>query len=455
ISVDITLPKDGYIKPFKRLNLTINKGGFSAPERLGEFNAVKLKTVIIGVDGLHHSFLKATIANGATPTFRRLFKGAINEASPALSALPTVTWCNWPGIFSGMPPKDHGCIGNAFFERERTPTARPFASACDAVNPSAAGTFYWDRADGIGVVRQGQQVGPGTGYVPSLAERAKANAGSLYDSLAAAVDLPPGGKLICDSICHFYTQHGANVLMDRTYYGLLDTELAHHNPTIARKLDVRTGSEGLGRWNAYHDVNDVMSLYFPGPDNVAHAVGQAGVFPPYTAGPALPDVTNPLVSIREHMVSTTDPQLRTIVDKIHKDGYLYATLFAVTADHSLRAFSNTDSFNIQAEDTGTVPPPVPPAAAAPGNEIQTLFNALGLTLWRGTRNLQTMVGQFGGNDINFCDVIYSPTGGMAQIYIRNKPATGPATSAWSMPASKANIDSMARLLFIESVGYVP
>ena len=50
--------------------------------------------------------------------------------TPAVCALPSITWCNWASVLTGEDPKDHGVYGNSFFRRD-LPAERPIFSGND------------------------------------------------------------------------------------------------------------------------------------------------------------------------------------------------------------------------------------------------------------------------------------------------------------------------------------
>ncbi|MCH9023568.1 MAG: alkaline phosphatase family protein [Planctomycetes bacterium] len=119
----------------KRVKFTVYENNVlrDKPIYWGRFEVdARLKIVIFMVDGLGHTNAINLLNDTTAPipqNFQEIFGDAVNRGSAALSALATVTWSNWPGILSGMAPKDHGIVGNAFFERERAPDIDPFDSS--------------------------------------------------------------------------------------------------------------------------------------------------------------------------------------------------------------------------------------------------------------------------------------------------------------------------------------
>ncbi len=393
LTIELTLDRRADVFPKKRILLTLKKGKRELKVGMGAFEVTKLKTMMITVDGFAYSSAVGILDDGNSanaPTFKRIFNNAFNQYSPALSALPTITWTNWTGIFSTMPPKDHGVTGNSFFERERG-TAKPTNSA----------SSNYDKLDGLKVA---------SGYLNRFA---KTSSGSLYD------DLDTYGIWKSVSVHQWYSR-AANASVSNHYFPKSPV-YTFHSEYGAKVLDRRSAKVASNVFKARPQIH-AMAIYFPGPDNIAHAVGNKtgqdkhkdgkpqGFF---SLGPALPDVSTPLSAIREQFIKETDKQFKRVVDEIEKRGYLNATLFAVVADHGLHAYHNTPSFNLTLN-----------------GGMENIFKALSWKVWRG-----------GNGDAN---LVYAPNGGMAQIYLRNK--------FWSIAPKTSDIEQLARVLFIESTG---
>jgi hypothetical protein len=200
---------------------------------------------------------------------------------------------------------------------------------------------------------------------------AKATSGSLCDEVAA-VSASPDQKLRCNSVHAFYRKYGPNVDMRAECFSR-NPSFVNHGPENAQALDECTGQYAKKRWNSRKEVLDILTMYFSGPDNVAHAIGATATPPPgWTSGPALGDVDHPLTALRQQLEKVTDAQFKEVVDAIDKDGYLYATLFVLSADHGQHAYQPTDPFCLAAEEAGN-------------KEIQLLFEPPGvdMKLWRG------------------------------------------------------------------------
>lgn len=468
VRIKMQLKRTAMTDPEKKLLFTwsspFEKGPREFGASLGEFKVVRLKTVIVTVDGLAHAtaseLLTLSDDNGdsfiedqksVAPIFKEAFKDAVNRDSPALSALPTVTWTNWTGIFSGQPPRDHGITGNAFFEREQM-AVEPFTSASDS---NAGVIFSRDKNHGKDAVFGG------------LNERVKDSAGSLYDELARL------GLGTAVSIHQWYYKSGDKIVVRKNHFPDFITDgspftilgrlwktvtlFPEHSAEAAAALDQRSSQVAArlldSALNPMKDEGggeiDILTVYFPGPDNIAHAVGQERTLgtenEDFDPGPPLPIVDKPLTSIGQQIERVTDRELEKIVDVIKRNGYWNATLFALVADHGLHAFHNDDRMRF----TVKVIPKVieirgfsePPDTKLVPDGLAKLFDHLRMTVWMGEFSSRE-----NSESIKDANVVYSPNGGMAQIYIRSDQKT------WNMPPSKADIDKVAGLLFIEAMG---
>ena len=176
---------------------------------------------------------------------------------------------------------------------------------------------------------------------------------------------------------------------------------------------------------------DVMSIYFSGPDNVGHGIGQVkdSASTPDVNPEQVPkeftdsefkgfDVTNPVNSMAIQAKYVTDRAMSRLWAKIQEDGYSNAVIFAMTADHGQHQFMGTD----HAADTA-----IGEAHNRIAKERHNIFNAdikeiaqessqdggLEMSLW--ARDL-------GESIINDHNLVYSGNGGMGQFYIRSDGA---------------------------------
>jgi hypothetical protein len=195
---------------------------------------------------------------------------------------------------------------------------------------------------------------------------------------------------------------------------------------------------GQRAWDSHKKDLDFLTLYFPGPDNVAHHVG-AMTGNPTGPGPAgfpvgaLGDTTNPLPAIAEQVRRETDLALARPVVRILDDGYMNACLFVLVADHGLIAYRNTDPFNLMSADAG-------------GLEMQVLF---GTNVARGELDLKLWRNEGTGFHGNLAQhrAVFSPNGGFVHIYLQ-----GPGPS-WQAPPHHTNISATASLIYREAVGH--
>jgi hypothetical protein len=123
------------------LGLDIKIKGRNKPLKLKNlFRVVPLKVVVCAIDGGGCAGISGAIATGRAKHFSRVFAG---HGIKALAAFPTVTFCNWPGVFSGQPPKDTGILGNSYFARDQASVGtEPFLSA-NKPYPTLEGDPLW------------------------------------------------------------------------------------------------------------------------------------------------------------------------------------------------------------------------------------------------------------------------------------------------------------------------
>ena len=429
IQVRMRLHKDAWKNGEKQLLITGHHkdGGRELSfthGKFGKFTVVPLKTVIIAVDGLGHQSIINVLNSEKGLNFKKIFGKAVNRAEPALSALPTITFTNWPGIFGGLAPKDHGILGNSFFEREK---------AKDGVEP-----FF---SDGVSAYVSNFSVARG-----ELNNRVRIEA-SLYDEVAMEV----GREMKVWSIHGFYpltkrphvdmrVKYFTGPLYDLT--GLIHiipepigTPYIGYNPQVAKNLDTASGDEGVEIVKNHIEELDILTIYFPGPDNVAHGIGgKKNLEGPF-------DVNVPLTAIEEQIQKVTDNELGKIVKEIEDRGYLNATLFVLVSDHGLHAYKNDRLHNIYLPEQRNSKPFSPREIQRKERAgLEDFFTAMGLKVWRGS-------------NIGKKTLVYSPNGGMAHIYIRNtQEKNGELVAPWNKPARKVDIEMVARQLFVEAVG---
>lgn len=414
LTIDLDIDKESDKFPYKRVKLFIREGDELKEVVLGSFQVTKLKTVIISVDGFAYASSQTLIEDEFAPGLTWAFDGSANQNEPALAALPTITWTNWPGIFSGSPPGKHGITGNSFMVRERK-IARPFNSG----HPLAK------KMDGFRAT-----IGIFNGLVLP-------NTGSIYDNMAMTSD----NDDFRGASIHQWYNVAHRSLIQRYYFSTVrnimtyDLKLKAHDASAAIILDLLSGIKANQVLNSNPEI-DVLTVYFPGPDNIAHSIGDETVSPPhkdsefYTKGPALPDVRTPLVSIQEHAENFTDDYIRSIYEQLSKSGYLYASLFVLVSDHGLHSYHNRPPYNITMD-----------------GGMKTLFKTSGYKPFKDFDKLYFP--RLNPNKIfaiNRSDIVFSPNGGMAQFYLRD------FDKAWEKPASKATIERLLRVLYMEAVG---
>ncbi|NAY93105.1 hypothetical protein GTQ34_14395 [Muricauda sp. JGD-17] len=399
-------------------------------EALGAFKIGTLKTIIIGVDGFAYqsAFNLINNQNSWANGFQKAFNWLRNDDAikeKVLSAIPTITWCNWTGIYSGNPPREHGIIGNSYIG---------FNSSFRLIN----------LAQSFGAVSSG------------FNEDAYESGGSLFNDISSVYPIDRTKKLKVYTAFPWYNKVD-DEKVDISSYGYIKSFLLYlgktiknifvsfefsfsgfdlfaHSPDGARTLDkttsdVFTNNIANKLLASRSNPIDVVSLYFPGPDNMAHYLGDEApedFEPPYHFekgltintgdyhdGPKLPEVSRPLKAIEEHATIVTDFYFRKNYGFLYNNGLQYSTMFVLSADHGLHAYINEpdDSFNVLPEDI------VVPLT----KHIETFFsNPINRPLFTDyKKELQPInpnVTEFANSGI----VQYSPNGGMGHIYTRTR-----------------------------------
>ncbi|OUR99329.1 hypothetical protein A9Q86_12190 [Flavobacteriales bacterium 33_180_T64] len=393
-------------------------------DNMGAFKIGALKTIIIGVDGLSYSAANEIISDKKERGFKYAFNkdGKDNGVfKQTLSAIPTITWCNWSGIYSGQPPGKHGITGNSFLKF------------------NSSKTWMHNKLNQlVGAVMTG------------LGDNAHENAGSLYDGISKAYPNASRKLRVYSAYPWYAKSEDGNVSVSSSGYTKTflkfwtrssSTELFGHDPDAARRLDLATSyifKNKVGHHLLEDDGFDVVSLYFPGPDNIAHYLGKGNYDDPetsaktdtfyfepglsvkYSIRPNTIDVDTPLKSVGEHLKQVTDFYFDKNIRFIKKNGLSYSTMFVLTADHSLHAFHNDseNKFNIFPKDMIDL---------VRGHLIEFLQNDSNLrsgrdfyTAFKKERSGKqiftwntTPISVFINSVVN-----YSPNGGMGHLYIR-------------------------------------
>jgi len=430
VALEIDTTNASLENPNKRLWLTAQKNGRTVSFWGGDFHVVPLSVAIVAVDGLGYDSAQSVIGGASPgPTFRQLFEGAVEHTQPALAALPTITWANWPGVFGGHSPAGHGILGNSYFPRD-IPTPS-FGIGTRRFPVNSANREFLGHIDG----RQqgGIAFGGGTLFdMWSMPARALPGAGSLYQEIADV-----SGAITAHSIGQFYDPSSPDVDLRGSHFGI--TSPNGHNLGAATGLDTEITDQAEVSAQISMGFLDVLTMYFPGPDNIGHAVGADSSHPAGLSGGDIGEVTDPVPSVGEYAVQVTDAQLKRVVDVMEERGYFNAVLFALVADHGLIAVENQDAFNITSDD------------GDPGFELQALFDddpaldgELGMRMWRNSGDI--LIPHVEVNDFRS---VYSPDGGLGQVYIR--PAGQMAT--WQEPPTTDDLDAVASLIFREAQGH--
>jgi hypothetical protein len=252
-----------------------------------------MRLITLDIDGLRRDAFLLALEQGRLPNFARILGGPEAAAGlhlEPLSNAPSITFSCQASLFTGAHPRQHGILGNQFYDR--------FGAANDG-HPRFYAFDVGDSLDFSDAVRTFTgplglvgEVLPAS--VPTLYERASARGLTstvvyhmlargathwLAPSLLDLARLTKGGRLLGMSAAAFDTQ-------------MVERAMAH----------LRRGT-----------APDVLTLYFLGLDHYSHRHGP-GAQAAYVA-----DVLDPLVG-----------RLLTTLDEL---GGLDDTLFGIVSDH--------------------------------------------------------------------------------------------------------------------------
>ncbi len=247
----------------------------------------------LDIDGLRRDVFLQTLGQGRLPNFARLLGGADARAGlhlEPLSNAPSITFNCQTSLFTGAHPREHGILGNQFFDRFGASSGgTPRFFAFDVGDTLDFGDAVRTFTGPLGLV---SEVLPES--VPTLYERARANgltSAVIYHMLArgAATWIAPslldlarltkGGRLLGMSAADFDTE-------------TLERTLAY----------LRRGARP-----------DVLTLYLLGLDSYSHRHGP-------DAQPA-------------YVVDVLDPLVGRLLDELDARGMLSGTLFGIISDH--------------------------------------------------------------------------------------------------------------------------
>jgi hypothetical protein len=469
----IDIKKSAKDTPIKHLEIGLTREKKGKTERdtaRADFNVAPLKTIILAIDGLGFESAQELLSGAEAANFKRVFAAnkTLGYEKPALSALPTITWANWPGVFSGQAPAEHGWLGNSYFPRDFANNSTRFK------NPFFHLPIFSSGIEGcsIGVLTNEsctdarQQLGVAAGGLAavssawSMDRRSPESAGSLYDTVADEIGATESNPLVVRSIKAFYERaRNTNVRKESSHFSAADP-LAHSKEAAA-KLDRNAITKASEAWRnvTYKYIPagdtgnlDIMSIYLPGTDNAGHTFGRADLdHQPVTVnnverpgidavGNSTVEVTSPPDVLREHASTALDNQLGRLVNQIQADGFQNSVLLALTADHGQHVFrSYNDNFALLNNEL------------VPLFEVSRIDGGMGMPYYYRETGLDTTGPDTFDAQIayNQARVVHSPNGSFGQFYMRAAGGT------WQQPPNQAEVRRLAALLYLESTGTKP
>lgn len=276
--------------------------------------------LILAIDGVDRDLLYTMLELGELPELGALL-GQTADGFPhayfapdVLTTLPSTTGVAWATFFTGVPPAEHGFMGNEFFVRESREFAAPIPVSVHA------------SAEALKVYTEG--------YANRFLE-----APTIYESMRAR---EPGIE-IWVSMSQFYAGADRFLMTRRSVLGVALEEMlsGHTSQNIPRtlwqdldKADVAVVIDELRT----ERVPDVLTIYLFGTDEWAHIAPEG----PYTAR------TNYLRNI-------IDPQIGKLRRRLAERDALRDRLVVVVSDHGHTAVVSDADHALATDDHGDPP----------------------------------------------------------------------------------------------------
>jgi hypothetical protein len=337
--------------------VTITRGG----EKLDRFPVVEVvrpRIVLLCVDGLGDYWFRKALDE--CPDIAALFgkSGSRAVVRTAHAVLPSITWANWAGVFTGKEPKDHGVYGNSFFRRDM-PDEKPVFSGNDfegnwwkipgtkdggaAVNGLFKDGLSFLLRDGVETLyEKAKNISSKPSTVSALTWYSK-GAGHqktyFFQSVAPSLVDPElvkpksgagGTSVIIPQIEPPTKEFLKTHTLDELNWGGAAGALLNGHETTGRSAqytDAFSVSRLIETWRSAYPP-DLTAVYLPGPDNYGHAVAYDGT----SGGDHNLDSGNR--SPYDHFVGHTARWLRLFHERyVDKTGWSGATIYLLVSDH--------------------------------------------------------------------------------------------------------------------------
>ena len=305
-----------------------------------------MRLVTLDIDGLRRDVFLHALEHGQLPNFERLLGGSNAAAGlhlEPLSNAPSITFNCQTSLFTGAHPREHGLLGNQFFDR--------FGAASEG-RPRFFAFDVGDRLD------FGDAIGTFTGPLGLVSEVVPASVPTLYERAAAAG--------LTSTVVYHMLARGATTWIVPS---LLDLARLTKGGRLLGMSAAAFDAEMLERTIGHLRRGgrpDVLTLYFLGLDSYSHRHG------PATQG--------------EYVVDVLDPLVGRLWDELEARGMLADTLFGIVSDHGQVPVVKDDRHALRLN-----------APFAP--EVGYLFDTLGLTAQSGSGDgpqANAVVGSNGG-----------------------------------------------------------
>ncbi|MCX7804224.1 MAG: Ig-like domain-containing protein [Planctomycetota bacterium] len=408
----------------------------------------------------------------------------------ALNTFPTVTFSSWTSIFTGLPPKENGILGNSMFARDKLRTL-----AC-SVN------LRENSGDSLNLIsqRKGHDIESflkaGAQTLANLIGNRKAHVGHMFVTQSKEPDGSKGNwprvkRVAFPNLSSTFvgTAHRPAVenvlivpMLDKIIKNAHTARLqSRHDEECARNLDTIAFSDPLllNLWELHPSViPDLIIVYASGPDTAGHHFGGTRRDRTTALGAAKPVVANPgsqgspreraekvKNNIRDYVVDVVDPMFRELYDHIREKGMVYATVFGFVSDHGMSAVGNDDRHVVWVTEKrawafgdtreyhpGDLPILDPDRTDIPREALRykdygmaATFNSLNT---QETPEIAKFV-TFDFHRLGLSRVVCSANGGMAHIYLAPE---GNVPDKWRQFAGSDVIAAVAHAIYQQAAG---
>ena len=318
--------------------------------------------LLIDIDGLRADVFSAALQADRLPNLARLLGGAALRRGvqvPIVAPAPSITFCSQACLFTGTHPKEHGVMGNQFFDRfGYVRNGSPSFLAFDVGDTLAIDDAVRVFTDGLAA----DCLQRPTFYQKMAAQGyTSVVAGNMYAKGADSWIKPSLVKL-------------ARFIKGGDLFGMSSADYDQH---VLKRLLKHVHKHGLP---------NIITIYFLGLDHDSHKYG------PDSQADYLIDHVDPMIGELWETIQAISGRSASPLNASR--GVKVAPFVAIFSDHGQIAVVRDDLHSLR-------------VGYPFDRQLSRLFDALGLDIH-----------DYPGEDPN-CDAVMALNGGLADIYLRN------------------------------------